>query len=192
MSERRRELLDVAHAALGHGRTRLSAQDIEHLLDPGLPEGTEPPQIGSADADRGGADGERFHHISAASKATVDQHRDATIHSLYDFRQRIDRGASAVFATPTVVRHDDAINDAAVGGKPRVFVRQDALEHDLHTGGVAQSPHELPSHVGGQQVGDAGGGNIDAGEIRLAACRSVRAAGLMTVAADAGVLAAQA
>ena len=54
-----------------------------------------------------------------------------------------------------MVRDDDRVH-AGVGGEHGVLVRQHALEHDLHLGGVAQPLEEIPGHGGRLRVGEAG------------------------------------
>src|SRR5215510_184423 len=137
-------MLDRWRAHLLDLRTRLSAQDFEYALDTGLAEGTEPPEIRPADADSAGAHAQRFHNVGAAAEAGIDQHRHRP-RDLHDLRQRLDRRRSAVVAAPAMVRHDDAV-DASLGRELGILPGDDALEHHLHLGLLAQTLDVVPAH----------------------------------------------
>src|ERR1700691_6103766 len=97
------ELLDRARAALLHGGAGFGAHDLEHALDAFLAERAEPPQIGSADADRLRAHRERLDRIGAAAESAVDDHGHAALHGGDDLRQRVDGGAAIILATSAVI-----------------------------------------------------------------------------------------
>jgi len=84
------QLLDRRRAHLLHRGVGFGAQKLEHPLDAALAEGAEAPDIGPPDTDGVGADAQRFDDVGAAAEAAVDDDRDAPVHRLDDFRQRID------------------------------------------------------------------------------------------------------
>src|SRR5262249_36544576 len=147
---RRLQLLDRGRADLLHHGVGFRAQQLEHALDAALAEGAKTPDIGPPDAYGLRADAQRFDDIGAAPEAAVDDDRDAPVHRLDDFRQRVDGRAAGVLAAGAVVRDDDGI-DAVIGGDYRVFPGEDALNDDLHLGGVAQPLEEIPGH--GRRLG---------------------------------------
>ena len=98
------EFLHRARAALLHGRARFGAHELQHPLDALLAEGPQPPQIGTADADRLRAHGERLDGIGAAAKSAVDDHGHSPFHRRDDLGQRVDGGAAIVLAAPAGCR----------------------------------------------------------------------------------------
>jgi Putative transposase len=70
---------------------------------PGYPKAPRPPQVGSPDAYCLGADGERLDDVRAEAKATVDKYGETVANRRDDFRQSVDRGASVILSSATVV-----------------------------------------------------------------------------------------
>src|SRR6516164_1483331 len=64
----RHQPLDRRRADLLHHRVGLDAQKLEHALDTGLAEGAEAPDVGSPNADGGGANAQRLDDVGAAAK----------------------------------------------------------------------------------------------------------------------------
>src|SRR5262249_34166906 len=104
---RRHQLLDRGRAHLLHRGGGFRAQKLEHPLDAAWAEGAEAPDIGPPDADGVGADAQRLDDVGAAAEAAVDDDRDAPVHRLDDFRQRVDGRAPGILAARAVVGHDD-------------------------------------------------------------------------------------
>src|SRR3954451_653977 len=63
---RRRQMLERRRAHLLDQGAGLDAQELEHALDTGLPEGAEAPEIGPAHADCPGTHAQRLDHVGAA------------------------------------------------------------------------------------------------------------------------------
>ena len=140
----RGDLLEGGGPALLHGELELLAQNGEDGLDPFLPERAKTPDVRTANAGRRGPERDRLEHIGAAPEATVADNRNASTRALHDVRQRHDRRTSRVFGTPTMIRHEQAI-DTVFHRECRVFLRHDALEQDLHAGALLEPVDELPS-----------------------------------------------
>src|SRR5262249_29615185 len=88
-----------------------------------------------------------------------------------------------------VVGHDDRV-DAVVGGDDGVLPGEDALDYDLHLGGVAQPLEEVPGH--GRRLGVGKPGKIDALIHRAGSHARLQARAVVTAAAVARVGGAQA
>src|SRR5215472_5487555 len=88
----RREFRDRTYPALLHGDLKLGVQDLEHALDAGLPEGAEPPQIGSPNADGLGAERERLDDVGAAAESAVDEDGNSSGDDPCHFRQALNGG----------------------------------------------------------------------------------------------------
>ena len=118
---------DVRAAGEGHRPGEFLLQDFEDTASAGLAECAEPPQRGTSYEDGLCSDGQRFENVGSASKAAVDQHWNFTVEGVDDFRKHFDRGRVAVEIAAAVVGNDDAIG-SVLGGKQRVFRRQDAFD----------------------------------------------------------------
>ena len=147
---RRHEVLERGRAHLLHLGAGLVAQQLKRALDTRLAEGAESPEIGPADADCRCAHAQRLDDVGAAAEAGVDQHRHVA-GDRDDLRQRLDGGRPAVLGAPAMVRHDDGV-DAVLAGQLRVLPGDDALDHHLHLGDVADPLDVVPAHGGRQHV----------------------------------------
>src|SRR5262245_27539273 len=64
-----RDLIDAQRAYLPHYRGELVVHDLEHAIHAGLAERRKAPHIGSANADGGGAQGQRLQDVGATAYA---------------------------------------------------------------------------------------------------------------------------
>src|SRR6516164_10933281 len=76
---RARDVSERGRAGLAHDRHEFAVEDVEHRLDAALTEGSQPPGLRPANADRGRPERERLEDVSAAADAAVDEHRDAAL-----------------------------------------------------------------------------------------------------------------
>src|SRR5215472_18435116 len=104
-----RDVSERGRPGLAHDRHEFAVEDVEHRLDAALTEGSQPPGLRPADADRGRPERERLEDVGAAADAAVDEHRDAALDGGHHLGQAIDAGAQRLFVAPAVVRYDDSV-----------------------------------------------------------------------------------
>src|SRR5215470_17827138 len=102
-----RDVSERGRPGLAHDRHEFAVEDVEHRLDAALTEGSQPPGLRPADADRGRPERERLEDVSAAADAAVDEHRDAALDGRDHLGQAVDAGAQRLLVAPAVVRHHD-------------------------------------------------------------------------------------
>jgi len=72
----------------------------------------------------------RLEYVGASAETSVDQHEHLSFDAFHDLRQAFDRCTAALFRAPPVFRDDKTVHTVSQG-KLRIFVRHDALDHEL-------------------------------------------------------------
>src|SRR5262249_32502330 len=98
------------------------------------------------------AHAERLGDVGAAAEAGIDQDRHGASR-LDDLRQSIDARAAEIAGTAAVVGDDDSVI-AVLGGELGILPGEDALEHHLHLGEVADALELLPRQGGCRDAGE--------------------------------------
>ena len=78
-------------------------QQIEDLLDAGLTEGRQAPDIRASNENRAGAERERFEHVGPATEAAIDKHRYLSANCVDYFRKALDGSTAGVAGASAVV-----------------------------------------------------------------------------------------
>jgi predicted ATPase/DNA-binding CsgD family transcriptional regulator len=160
------------------GRVDATAQDAEDVADAGRAAGRQAPQVGAADHDRAGAEGERLHHVAAPAHAAVQQHLRPVPDRRHDGRQRPDGGRRPVQVVAAVVGHRHR-GRARVDRAARVIRPHDPLDQErpvppgTDPGDVVPRGRRdrLPRAVSREEAGSrlAGRPEVRHGEVRQAA-----------------------
>src|SRR5690606_37746745 len=90
------------HRALDPG-----SQQSQHVVDAGLPGGTEPVQVGPPDRAGVGAEGDCLHDVAAAPHPAVHDDRRPALHRLGHGLDQLDRRRGVVELAAAVVRQGD-------------------------------------------------------------------------------------
>jgi hypothetical protein len=130
-------------ATLLHRDLELAAQDGQHGFDAVLSEGAKPPDVGTTNASRGGAEGRGLENVGAAPESTVADDGDATLDPCDNLGEGRDGGPARVLGSSTVIRHEETIN-AMLHGQRRILAGDDPLEQHLHAGALLEPVDELP------------------------------------------------
>ena len=113
------ELVRAGVAAEGHRQVELGEDHLQHRLDARLSAERQAPDVGAAEADGVGAEGERLEHVGAAADAAVEEDRQLVADRLGDRRQGVERGDRAVDLAAAVVGDDDAVDPRAAPPRGR-------------------------------------------------------------------------
>jgi mycofactocin system glycosyltransferase len=177
-------VVDRGPAEREQGGVDTAAEHVEDVLHARGSVGGEPPQVGPADHDRPGTEGQRLDHVAAAPDAAVQQHLDLAAHRVADRRQRPDGGRRAVQVVAAVVGHRDR-GSADVDRPTGVVGTHHALDHERAAPLLAQPGQIIPGGRRGLQplavdVEERGGrlagrGHVGDGEVGQAAAGEPRA-----------------
>ena len=85
--------------------------------------------------------------VRTATDATVDEHRNASVHGLEDFGERFDGRLQRFHGAAAVVGNDDAV-DAMFDRQFGILAGFQAFEQELHFRGFLHAIHEVPGHRG--------------------------------------------
>src|ERR1019366_6947169 len=97
------QLVNRAVPETENGRVCAAAQDVEHVLDAGLPARGKAPQIGTSDRHCAGAEGDGLDDVAFPSRAAVQNDLDLVTHGLGDSGQDPDGRRGAVEAAAAMV-----------------------------------------------------------------------------------------
>src|SRR5689334_10549302 len=148
----------VLAAAVAHYQLELTLHDFEHAIHARLSESAQAPQERAADANCGGAEGERLVNVGPAAKTAIDEYRDAAPDFGHNFGQRFDGGAQSFSGASAMVRNPNAI-ESVLQREPRVFAPVDPLDQQFHRDEFTQTVYEVPVHRG---IRPADAGHVDA------------------------------
>ena len=109
----RGQVVDGGVPEAEEGRLDAAAQEVEHVLDSGLPVGGQAPQVGPPDHHRLRPQGERLDHVAAPPDPPVEEHLDLIAHGLGDRLEGPDGGRRAVEVVAPVVRDRDGASRPA-------------------------------------------------------------------------------
>src|SRR2546426_1104233 len=104
------DLVEARGAEQAHGSVDLASEDLEDMGDAGLPGDGEAPELRTPDEAAASAQCERLHDIAAAAHAAIHQDRNASIDSMYDARQRLDRRHRPIELPASMVGDDDGVD----------------------------------------------------------------------------------
>ena len=157
----RAELVWAGEAAEGHRQVELGQGHPQHRFDAGLAAEGQAPDVGAAEADRVGAEGERLEDVGAGADAAVEEDRELLGDRGGDRRQGVERGDRAVDLAAAVVGDDDAV-DAAPRCLAGVVDVLDPLDEDRQRGPLAQPGEVDPAQPGvGLDAEEVSGGGAD-------------------------------
>ena len=88
------DLARPGQAAERHRQVELGEDHLQHRFDAGLAVERQAPDVGAAEADGVGAEGERLEHVGAAADAAVEEDRELAADRLGDRRQGVERARS--------------------------------------------------------------------------------------------------
>ncbi len=120
-----------------------AAEDVEHVLDPGLPVRGQPPQVGAADHHRARTERESLGDIAAAPDPAVEEHLDLIAHRRRDGREHANRTGRPVEVVSAVIGHRDR-RDPRIDRPFRVIDPCHALQHERATPLFAKPRDILP------------------------------------------------
>ena len=107
---------------------------------------------GSTDETGPRAEGERFHHVEAATNAAIHEDLAAIADGISDRRQRTNRRGHVIELTTPVVGDDHAVSPI-VERSSRVVGIEDALQRDLAAPVLAQPGEVIPGDAGIELAG---------------------------------------
>ena len=148
---------ELRRSGLLHDHGQLAMEQVDDRFHAALTEGGKSPGLRTPDADRGGAEGQAFEDVRAATDAAIDEHRDPALHRRHDFRHAVDRRPQGLLVATAVVGDDERVRPV-LQREPRVVGGDDALGEQLPPDLLAQPVeprHRLvrrlqgrdPSHV---------------------------------------------
>lgn len=124
-------------------RVEAAAQDVQDVLDAGLPVRRQTPQIGAADQDGAGAKGECLGHVAAPADAAVEQDLDLRADRVGYRGEYPDGGGGGVEVVAAVVG-DGQRGHPGVDGPLGVVDAGDSLEQEGPAPLLAEPRHVLP------------------------------------------------
>src|SRR5512135_1835636 len=140
------ELAEAPATEQCQGPFHLRAQQSERVRHPGLPTGGQAVQRRAADHDAVRTECHGLDHVGAAAETAIDEHAELAAQLGRDRRQQFDAGHARVELPPAVVRQHDAVG-THLGGAPRIFDAQDALQHQLALPAAADVLHVGPDQL---------------------------------------------
>ena len=105
---RRRDLFQRSRTATDHCELEFVIENIQNAFDALLAECGQAPNVGAADPDGIGTQGQSFEDIRAATETAVHDDRNPPARTLNNFGHTLDGSASRFSRSSAVIRNDNA------------------------------------------------------------------------------------